>query len=229
MIMMTAKPNKTETLLGYGYLGIDAVVLPILLSVGNLFLPRPMGSAELNFVYFSVNFVAVLLIFHKFWRQSWKDAGKAPGRMLWYVLLSYLGYQVLNQLTGILILLLEPSFSNLNDGNIYSMLREDFVLIAVGTIVLAPVAEETLFRGLIFRGLYDRHPVLAYLVSMFAFSVVHVWGYVGQGEPLVLALSILQYLPAGYCLCFAYRHGGSILSPLLLHMVINAAAILPMR
>ena len=54
-------------------------------------------------------------------------------------------------------------------------------------------------------------------------------GYVGSVEPAYILLSFLQYLPAGYCLCFAYRRSGTIISPILMHMIVNAVAVYSMR
>ena len=141
----------------------------------------------------------------------------------------YALYLLLSLVLFILLILLFPTFANINDLNIALMLQENFPMVAAGTILLVPVAEETLFRGLIFRGLYDRSPVLAYLVSMFSFAAVHVLGYIGHTDPVLILLSFLQYLPAGYCLCFAYRRGGSIISPILMHMAVNAVAVYSMR
>jgi membrane protease YdiL (CAAX protease family) len=109
------------------------------------------------------------------------------------------------------------------------MLQEEFSLVAFGIVVLVPVVEETLFRGMIFRNLYDRSPAGAYLISMFAFAAIHVTGYIGSVEPVYILLSFLQYLPAGYCLCFAYRRSGTIISPILMHMIVNAVAAFSMR
>ena len=102
-------------------------------------------------------------------------------------------------------------------------------LMFLGAVVLAPVTEELLFRGLIFRGLYDRSPLAAHLVSMGLFSLIHVSGYVGMYDAKLLFFCFLQYLAPAYCLNFAYRQSGSIISPILMHMATNLVAFLAMR
>ena len=77
----------------------------------------------------------------------------------------------------------------------------------------------------IFRNLLDNRPVLAHLLSMAAFSLIHVAGYVGRCDALQLLLCFVQYLPAGYCLCFVYRRSGTILSPILVHAIVNALGV----
>jgi len=228
-MIFSTKPNRRETVLGCAYLAVDFLALPYLLSAVNTLFSLPLSSTELNFIYYFLNFAFILPIFRRYLLQSVKDALRVPFPTVWYALLGYMGNTVLSELLFILLILLFPTFANINDLNIALMLQENFLMVAAGTILLVPVAEETLFRGLIFRGLYDRSPVLAYLVSMFSFAAVHVLGYIGHTDPVLIMLSFLQYLPAGYCLCFAYRRGGSIISPILMHMAVNAVAVYSMR
>ena len=228
-MIYSTQPNEKEKLFGYIYLFIDLFVLPLVLGTVNGMLPVQLTSGQLNFVYYFINLAVILAVFRKFLFQSLKDALRAPFANLWYGLLGYMGSNVLTRMLTVGLLLIFPGFSNVNDAAVGSILREDFALMAVGTILLVPIAEETLFRGLIFRGLYDRSPIAAYLVSMTAFAAMHVAGYIGQAEPLTLLLCFLQYLPAGYCLCFAYRRSGTILSPIVTHMIVNAMAVYAMR
>ena len=46
---------------------------------------------------------------------------------------------------------------------------------------------------------------------------------------ILLALCLLQYLPAGLCLAVAYEKSDSILCPILMHTVINAIGVYAMR
>lgn len=228
-MIFSTKPTQKEKLFGYTYLVIELLFLPVLLNAVCALLPVTLSSGQFNFIYFFINLGIIVFIFRRFLLQSLKDALKVPFPTIWCALLGYMGNNVLGQLVTLGLLLIFPSFANINDLTVALMLRQDFTLMAIGTILLVPIAEETLFRGLIFRGLYDRSPIAAYLVSMAAFSAVHVVGYVGRVEPLMLVFSFIQYLPAGYCLCFAYRRSGTIWSPVLMHMLVNAAAVYSMR
>ena len=61
--------------------------------------------------------------------------------------------------------ILRPDFVNLNDQSIAGMLKNSYWLMGIGTVLLVPMAEETLFRGLIFHGLYSKNKALAFAVS----------------------------------------------------------------
>jgi membrane protease YdiL (CAAX protease family) len=90
-----------------------------------------------------------------------------------------------------------------------------FLLFAI--MVLAPLGEETLFRGFLYKGLAESRagPIVAILVSTILFSLLHVQ-YDWYGVALVAALGLY----------FAVvRYGaGSLLLTMLLHAVANAVA-----
>ena len=228
-MIFSTKPNRNETLFGGIYLAFMLIFLPLLLKVFNSLTENPLSAGKLNFIYYFINFALIVPAFGKFLLQSLKDALRVPFPTIWLALLGYMGNLALSEILAIFLLVLVPGFANINDLNVALMLQEEFSLLAIGIVVLVPVVEETLFRGMIFRNLYDRSPAGAYLISMVAFAAIHVTGYVGSVEPIYILLSFLQYLPAGYCLCFAYRRSGTIISPILMHMIVNAVAVYSMR
>ncbi|MBQ7801497.1 MAG: CPBP family intramembrane metalloprotease [Oscillospiraceae bacterium] len=214
-----------ETRKGFLYLVISLVVLPLALQEGNALLVSPLSAARLNFVYYCVNFAAVVWIFRRFLVDSFRAALRSPFPTAWYGALGYLGSEALGELLMLLILTILPGFSNVNDQNVAGMLREDLRLIAIGTILLVPIAEETLYRGLIFRNLYDKSPIAAYAVSIGVFAAIHVAGYIGKAEPLQLLLCFVQYIPPGFCLCWCYRQTGTIAAPIIMHTIVNAMGV----
>ena len=94
---------------------------------------------------------------------------------------------------------------------------------------LAPVAEEMLYRGLIFRELSQTSKAAAYLVSMAAFAAIHVLGYIGSEDLGRLVLCFIQYLPAGLCLAWTYTKADNIVAPIVVHAIVNAVAIGALR
>lgn len=224
-LSMTPAPTGKETRWGLAWLAVNLMVLPTLLAIINTLLPRPLSAGMLNTVYYCLNFGAVLWIFRAFLSTAMKTALKRPFAVIWNAILGYLGYQVLTNLVTNVILMIEPDFGNVNDANIFSMLEQDALPLALSTVFLVPLAEEALYRGLIFRKLMDKNVALAIIVSMLVFAAIHVVGYIGSYSPVLLVLCFLQYLPAGYCLCWCYRRTGTIITPILMHTLVNATGI----
>lgn len=217
-ISLTPAEKKT----GSAYFLINLFLLPGLISfVGNLL---KLDLAQVNLCYYAVNIAAVGWIFRKFLYGNLLVALDQIFPVIWYALLGYLGYNTLGEFVNLLIYSLFPGYVNFNDASVSSLVLGN-PLFAICIITLVPATEETLYRGLVFRGLYDRSPSLAYAVSMTLFAIIHVAGYIGILSPAHLALSVLQYLPAGYCLCFVYRHSGTILCPIFVHMAVNAISV----
>jgi membrane protease YdiL (CAAX protease family) len=83
---------------------------------------------------------------------------------------------------------------------------------------VAPVAEETLFRGFIYGVLkrYTDAPFAALLSGLF-FAIIHM--HTGSLLPLwVLALFF----------CIAYEVTGCLLAPMLLHSIFNTTSLILM-
>ena len=218
-----------EKALGWLYFLLELFVLPTVLHMLNDALPRPLPEAVLNFIFFCLNFVVILLVFHRFLLKSLESAGKKFWNFFQATLLGFVAYWVCSFALGYLILLLKPDFANINDAGIAAMADSHFILMAVGTVILVPVVEECFFRGLLFLELQPRNRVLAYCLSTVGFCMIHVMGYIGQYDWLTLVLCFLQYIPAGLWLAWAYEKSDSIFAPILIHTAINAIGIYAMR
>lgn len=221
--------TQKEVRWGWAYLFIYMFVLPYVLSYGNLLLPRPLSEANINFLYFLINFLSIAVIGHRFLQKSLLHALNAPFRCLRAAFVGFVLYYLANILLGNLIHWLRPDFSNVNDSSIAAMTRENSMLISIGTVLLAPPVEEFLYRGLIFGRLYDRSRLAAYCVSTALFAAIHVVGYIGSFDAGLLALCFVQYLPAGLCLGWAYAKADTIWAPILMHITINQIGMQAMR
>lgn len=93
---------------------------------------------------------------------------------------------------------------------------------ALGVAVLAPVAEELIFRGVLLRSLERRvEPGAAVLIAALAFGLVHALGDPGIGTIKPLAIFVLLGLVSGYQ---AVRTG-NLTRSILLHMGFNALTV----
>ena len=220
---MTHRLRSYEIYLGALYGLLQLFVLPHLAVLLNYYVQLPLWA--LNLILFCLNFICITVIFHRFLLDSLKTAIEAPWLTLRYAGQGLIAYYLLGAAVSWLILWICPDFVNLNDANVTSMTTQGGNLMALATVVLVPVAEETLFRGLLFAGLYRRSPVAAWCVSTAAFSLVHIAGYIGLYQPEMLLVAFLQYLPAGLCLASAYRKSDTILAPILMHIAINQVAL----
>ena len=92
-------------------------------------------------------------------------------------------------------------------------------------ILLAPIVEEVLFRGVLFGTVRKKSRIFAYILSTVAFAFYHLWQYFLTGFSWHLLLYMLQYVPASIALAWSYEKGRSIWSPVFLHMIMNFLTI----
>ena len=217
--------SSRETISGFCYLAFQLIFLPSLLTWLNGQLDHPLPSAELNFVFYLVNFIAMLLIFHDFLSRSLHQVGQHPAYFCQAVILGFVAYYACYYATEHLVSILVPSFSNYNDEAIAAMSRGNYFLMVIGTVILVPPVEECFYRGLIFRNLYGKSRWAAYAVSILAFALIHIVGYIGKYSAVELIIAFLQYLPAGLCLAWSYAKADTIFAPFLIHAAINFITI----
>lgn len=217
--------NSTEKVLGWLYMAFSLLVLPIGLSWLNGKLAAPMNEGTWHFVLYLTNFVCIVCIFHRFLGDSLTSAWQDIWNFIQAVILGYVAYLAASKAMDFLMSHLLPGFSNINDAAITAMAKTNFTLMTIGVVFLVPPVEEVLYRGLIFRSLWQKSKAAAYLLSMAAFAAIHVLGYIRSADITHLLVCFLQYLPAGACLAWTYTKADNILAPTVVHAVVNAMAI----
>ncbi len=221
--------TRKEKLWGMGYFLFETLLFARLLQLVNALLPAPLPASEINALFFLLNFGAVALIFRCYLVEQLRALPNVLHAVLGISIVGFLVYWIANFFMAQAILAIDPTFHSINDTAIQGMVQENFGLMLFGTVLLVPVTEECLFRGLLFRGLYDRKPSLAWICSVALFCAVHIIGYIGMYSLKTLLLCFIQYIPAGILLAGAYRLSGSILSPILIHAMVNLLAMLSLR
>ena len=220
--------TKREKIFGWIFLASTPLALPYAVVAAMHLLQLKPDDAQLNVLVFILDFGLTLLIFHRFLWKNAKHSFHMPGKTFMWMGIGFGAYNAGSYLVVSLTMLLAPDFANANDANIMAMLQEHFWPMFFCTVVLVPITEETLYRGLVVGSLRKKCRWLAYAVSILAFSALHVIGYIGTLSPLHLFISFLQYLPGAAALALAYDMSDSIWPGILIHTTINLLAILSM-
>lgn len=226
---LSISTTRQEDLLGYIYLAFCHLLLADLIAITAYFLGYPISLSVLNIIYFVVNFVSVAAIFHRFLGRSLQAAWKNIPHCLISVVLGFGAYYWGTILLGFVITWIDPNFANVNDQAMTGIAQEYPQLIGFCTVFLVPVVEETLYRGLIFQQLQRKHRLLSYIVSAAVFSSIHIVNFIGSADWLTLMLCFVQYLPAGVSLAWAYERSDNIITPILIHMIINQIGMSTLR
>ncbi|MBE6958365.1 MAG: CPBP family intramembrane metalloprotease [Ruminococcaceae bacterium] len=221
--------TSQEKIYGTVWLAFEALLFPRLLQLLNTLLPVPLTQASINALFFGINFLVVAILFRRYLVGQAKLIPDTVGKSIAVALVGFAAYSLASFFMLQFLLAIDPHFASVNDLTIRDLVKEDFLLMFVGTVILVPITEECLLRGLVFRGLYDRSPLLAWAASVVIFSAVHLISYIGLYPLPTMLLCFVQYIPAGLCLAGAYRLSGSLLSPILIHALVNLMGMLALR
>ncbi len=180
------------------------------------------GAIAAQCIYFALNFVICLLIFRRFLVASFHTVTKRFAQTVQIVILSVVFCYALNCVVSLVAQLLQRSVVNDNQTVIETLLGHNPALMALCCCVFAPVTEECLMRGLVFGQIHRKSRVLAYAASVLLFAALHVWQTAAYHSVVNTLLVMLQYLPAGIALGWAYERSGTIWTSIFAHMLLNA-------
>lgn len=225
---MTAKkfrPQMTESerKRGWVFFALYLLVFPYLNGwVQRLWLSGGEAPiAETNLVYYGLLFVLAILVFWTFLRHGFDLLVDWLPENCFAIATGFLGAAVLHFLVMLIPLPVENP--------VPMQWREEYLLSPGATVllvvVLIPIIEETLFRGLLFGSLRKYSRPLAYGVTVLVYALALVWRYaLDFGNPAYLLLA-LRYLPVSLALVWCYDNGGSIWGTVVLHMLLNGAQL----
>ena len=181
--------------------------------------PVTVTAAALAVVYGMLLVVAYLWIVRRR-NVGWSAIGFRPPPLLPLLLspIIVIGQFGTVAITNLLIFSLIGQFENpqtaaISGGQGFSWLNFGLMLLLAG--VVAPIAEEVLFRGLLYGWLRSRMPIaLAVILSAAVFAAAHV-------IPLLMPALFL----VGIILAVAYELSGSLWLSILLHSLQNSLSV----
>ena len=219
-----------ERIGGIIYIPLHAAVIPTLVLIADSLILQPNGiiwsEAVINLAVYAVGFVFCMLFMWKFLKKSFSDIFERKG-FLRTVISSVFIYYLLAVVVSTLLTVILGEFElvNPNTEGINSLIHNNYNVMAVMTVFFAPIVEECIFRGALFGTIRTKNRIIAYIVTIFAFAVYHLWGYFVTDYSWKLWVYLLQYVPASLVLCRAYEKSGTIWCPMVLHAIINFVAL----
>lgn len=213
-------PSTAEKVAGFCYLPFYVVLLALILQYLSGLLGFHLTMLQINICYFVINYLMVWIIFHNFLLRSFRAI--RFWELIQALILGFVLYYAGNFLYSLILGWLDLSVTSYNDQTVMELASQSRVAMVICGVILAPMIEETLVRGLLFGVIRRKSRIAAYAVTILFFAAIHVWQYVLLYDWKSVLLAALQYVPAGIALGWTYEKSNTIWAPILLHMVINA-------
>lgn len=179
-------------------------------------------TAEANVVYYAFLFTLCLFIFWSFLRKDLMGLLDWLPENLFALVLGLFAGAAGRLLLGFLPLpVADP---------IPVQYAQEFRAAPLPTLVLIllliPVVEEVVYRGLIYGALRNYSRPLAFAASTVLYALAVVWQYaLERSDPRYLLLALL-YLPLSAALTWCYDRGGSLWGCAVLHGGFNGLALM---
>lgn len=139
------------------------------------------------------------------------------GRSVGLVVLGLLAYGLVSALWIAAVLHPGSNPANLLAG-VKNQSTLSIFLAVFAAAVSAPVVEEIFFRGLLYRSLRNKFPILpAALIAGSLFGLVHITSYPVDTLPIKAAFGVIA--------CLLYERTGSLLPGIAMHSFVDASAI----
>lgn len=217
--------TREEETRGYVFFALFFLVFPVLKMgvewVFDHFFELYLSEAVSAAVYYYIMAVLTMVVFWSFLKNAGRILVRFLPENLLALITGFVGGQLLKLLFGLLPWPLEDP-NPISWAEQYAYSPAATILIVV---ILVPVVEEVLFRGLLFGSIRKRNRTAAWIASAVLFAVYSVWTFaVAYGDARYLILA-LQYLPMSLALTWCYDRGGSIWSPILLHAIFHAIVL----
>ena len=173
--------------------------------------------AEANVIYYGVLFAACLILFWRFLKEDFQSLVDWLPENTAGILLGLAGAGVMNALLRLLPFPVSDP--------IPAQYAAEFGAAPIPTLalllLLIPLVEETLFRGLLFGQFRGYSRPLAYVITSVFYALAAVWRYaLERGDALYLLLSVV-YLPLSIACTWCYDNGGSVWATAFLHAGLN--------
>jgi len=222
-------PHGREFWLGFLYLFLHLFFLGDIIYLVLWDLGLEFSLVQVNLIFMALGTVFLLLTMRRFLQESFVRFLHFGLSNLWVL---PLGYAIRFALSIPVTLIFVDFASTLettvgpNEELVRDFLYQNPLPSIFMVVILAPILEEILFRGVIFGPLRKKSRFLAYFVSTALFAFLHIVAFLLLTFDPSLFFIMLFYVPAGIAFCWAYEKSGSIWTAILLHAVMNLVAVL---
>lgn len=173
--------------------------------------------AEANILYYAILFTLCLFIFWDFLKKDFEGLlGWLPENLFSVAV----GLLIAGGLHAVLTLIPFPVSDPISLQYAQEFRAAPAPILAL-ILLLIPVVEETVYRGLIYGNLRTYSRPVAFVFSVAFYAVGLVWRYaLDFSDPRYLLLAIL-YIPMSIALTWCYDRGGSLWGCVVLHGGLN--------
>ena len=216
--------TRAEFYRGWVFFALYVFLFPWLMGWVQRSYQGEFPVAEANVVYYLIIASLTFLVFWSFLKTGFRLLLDWLPENLFAFVTGLAGGEVLTFLVSLIPLPVQnPNLMSYPEQYYFAPAATILIL-----VVLMPLVEEPLFRGVLFTTARSYSKVLGYVLSVGVYALYCAAQFVYAYGMLDLRylLLMIQYVPMALALTWCYDRGGSIWSAVALHMVFNGFTLL---
>lgn len=221
----TLQLRKHEQIGGWLWLVFYEGILGTLIALVAEAMGKELPPEIFNGIYLILGFLVTMVLFRRFLGDSLTMVRGNGRRLIGGILLGAGVYVSAQVFIGMITDVLGIVYSTPNDDLLAALSKDHYRMMWAETVLLSPVVEETLLRGVVFGSLRKKNRPLAYVGTALIFGGMHILAYLGSLGPVDILMNLVIYGLPGISLCMAYEKADNIWAATLLHMLINMLAM----
>lgn len=132
----------------------------------------------------------------------------------------YLPATLTNAVVSYVVSLMTNQIRSNNQDAAIAMLQQAYFPMLLSSVLIAPIVEELIYRGIVFRHYRKYGFVVATFMSGVLFAIAHVVVSIFSGDVIDL-LFLVPYFVSSCFMCFIYEKTKNLFGPIVLHMLNN--------
>ena len=222
----TSPLSRKEALLGWLFVPVFALLVPLLLGAVVSYWPVEVGEAQKSTVYYLIGFLYALIFLQHFVKSDWIALWDKKLLVVLTLILTHLLNVVLSFGIAALTVAVWQDGAQAFVSEIPGLSGSTAEGMFTPLVLLAPLAEEALFRGVVFGTLRRHSRAAAYIVSVALFAVHSVWQTAVANPGVSFLFLAVTTVPVGVAAAFCYERTQNVWACALYRALINLAPAL---
>lgn len=206
-----------------GYLFLYPLLVSFLINMID-----PTSQSVSTYIEWIIYLFMIIMTCYLGWpilKESYRNRPKL-NRMLVAVLIAFFQLYFISAFGSIIASILSNSDNSANQIEILLAFKENPVMTMFLVTIYAPLVEEIVFRGALFRHLRSKFNFfICALISGFSFGIIHVMSSILEGN-YADCWFLIVYMGLGILFSKVYEDNRSIYATMLLHFINNFISIL---
>ena len=185
-----------------------------------------VDSLNVEFRHYAISFVLIALTMRGYLRREFDGLLDRPVGSVVTLIMSIPVFTIFLYIAAFVILAVVGDVDADAAETVLDITKVNFEVLFIFRVLVVPVVEEVLYRGVVFCRLAEHRRIVIYAVSILLYAAGNTWTAFVFNFDVRLFVLALQYVPVGFVCAYCYDRSGNLWTSIIFHMLADALIIL---